>query len=146
MSTMLKGVLVHNHNMQLDTNGMMEVKWKNCEKKSIFRKMRSRKPPPICDSCTMSGNIWRRCIKHIKDLHQGKFISKSNLIVDRKLDRFKGNWVVKREVKSPATHLLLKAKTPCSCTLTVVVHNLSQATKNSLTEYINHVLKRTLLA
>lgn len=114
-------------------------------KEELFRRMRPRKLPQICDYCMVSRHIWRRCINRFKDFKQGIFISKPNLVADRKFDRFRGNKVHKRDVKSFATHLSLKANTPCSCTLTVHGYSQHLTTNNEvLTENQSRLKRNTI--
>ncbi|KAI5671798.1 hypothetical protein M9H77_12162 [Catharanthus roseus] len=59
--------------VQRNKAGIFKAKWANVEKKRFFRRMKPRKPPPICNYFNISGHVWRRCFKSIRDFQQGLY-------------------------------------------------------------------------
>ncbi|KAI5682256.1 hypothetical protein M9H77_03484 [Catharanthus roseus] len=92
----------------------------HAEYNNFFRRIRPKKPPPMCYYCNISGLVWRQCVKYVKYQQQRKVIIKHKLV---DMNRFKKTWVVKKIIKALVAHLSLKKSTlsdwylnnRCSC-------------------------------
>ncbi|KAI5675563.1 hypothetical protein M9H77_06513 [Catharanthus roseus] len=85
--------------------GVVKVKMANAEKKNFFKRMKTKKPLPICYYFNISGHVWRQCVERVKHLQQGKIITKPKIVVD--VNSFKRTLVVKKIIKALVAYLSL---------------------------------------